>query len=147
MACASFLIAAGPINAAEINRSVPEILSGQPDEYSRMFTALTRCLGFYMAMSALLDQQAQEYGETELEGDAERSMKASFVLYQTLTEIMKERGFTETEAEENSLENTKVVAEAYVRRMKDNYAVNGSYTVDDHLMMADMKFCKELVEN
>ena len=52
-------------------------------------------------------------------------------------------GFTETDA----AENMQVVAEAYLRRMDDNYAVNGSYTVDDDLMMADMKFCKELVEN
>jgi hypothetical protein len=58
-----------------------------------------------------------------------------------LTELMKERGFTETDA----AENTQDVAEAYLRRMDDNYAVNGSYLMDDDLMMADSEFCKKLV--
>ena len=115
VACASFLFAVGPINAAEIKRSVPEILSDQPDEYSRVLIALTRCSGFYFAMAALIGRQIEEYGETGLEVAAERSMKASFFVHQMLTEIMKERGLTETDA----LEKTQVVAEAYARRMKD----------------------------
>ncbi len=143
VACASFLIAAGPVDAAEIKRSVPEILSDQPDEYSRMVNTLTRCSGFYMAMSLLWERQVQEFGKTELADAAERFMKASFRLHQMLTEVLKERGFTGKDA----AEDTQVVAEAYLRRMNDNYAVNGSYTVDDDLMMADAKFCKELVEN
>ena len=143
VACASFLIAVGPANAAEIKRSVPEILSDQPDEYSRMLHALTRCSGYHMAMSVLMNRQVQEFGKTELADAAERSMKASFRLHQMLTEVMKERGFTGKDA----AEDTQVVAEAYLRRMDDNYAVNGSYMMDDDLMMADMKFCKELVES
>ena len=143
VACASFLFAVGPINAAEIKRSVPEILSDQTDEYSRTLHALTRCSGYYMAMSVLMDRQVQEFGKTELADEAERSMKASFLLHQLLTEMMKERGFTETDV----AEDTKVVAEAYLRRMDDNYAVNGSYMMDDDLMVADAEFCKELVEN
>ena len=143
VACASILIVAGPVDAAEIKRSVPEILSDQPDEYSRMLNALTRCSGYYMAMSVLMDRQVQAFGKTELADAAERSLKASFLLHQMLTEMMKERGFTETDA----VEDTQVVAEAYLRRMNDNYAVNGSYMMDDDLMEADKNFCKELVEN
>ncbi len=143
VACASFLIVAGTVDAAEIKRSVPEILSDQPDEYSRMLNALTRCSGFYMAMSVLMNIQVQEFGRTELADEAEGSMKASFLLHQMLTEMMKERGFTEKDA----AEDTQVVAEAYLRRMNDNYAVNGSYMMDDDLMEADKNFCKELVEN
>ncbi len=143
VACASLLIVAGPVDAAEIKRSVPEILSDQPDEYSRMVNTLTRCSGFYMAMSLLWERQVQEFGKTELADEAEGSMKASFLLHQMLTEMMKERGLTETDA----AEDTQVVAGAYLRRMDDNYAVNGTYMMDDDLMMADMKFCKELVES